>query len=111
MNEILKALETINYWQHEPGYNIGFVRESYLDKLKKALGNKLIKVIVGQRRSGKSYIVRQFIKYLIEEKTVGKKNIFYLNKELYEFDKIKTAADLDQIIRLYKKEIFQIRKT
>ncbi len=110
MNEILKALEAINYWQHEPGYNIGFVRENYLDKLKKALGNKLIKVIVGQRRSGKSYIVRQFIKFLIEDKTVGKKNIFYLNKELYEFDQIKTAADLDQIIRLYKKEISPLGK-
>jgi predicted AAA+ superfamily ATPase len=105
MDEILNSLKTINFWQQEPSYNIGFVRESYLDKLKKTLGNKLIKVIVGQRRSGKSYIVRQLIKYLIEEKSILGKNIFYLNKELYEFEKIKAAADLDQIIRLYKKKI------
>lgn len=105
MDDIIKALETINYWNNEPDYNIGFIRKNYLNKIKKALNNKLIKVIVGQRRSGKSYIVRQLIRHLIEEMSAEPKNIFYLNKELYEFEKIKTAADLDEVIRLYKQKI------
>lgn len=105
MEEILKTLETINYWYNEPDFIFGFVRQNYLKKIKNALNNKLIKVIVGQRRSGKSYIVRQFIRHLIEEMSVEPKNIFYLNKELYEFEKIKTAADLNEIIHLYKQKI------
>ena len=105
MTEVLKALEAINYWYKEPDFDFGFIRQNYLNTIKKALNNKLIKVVVGQRRSGKSYIVRQLIRHLIENMSVNPKNIFYLNKELYEFDKIKTASDLNEIIRLYKQKI------
>lgn len=105
MNDIITALKTINYWEKDPGINTGFLREDYLDKLNNALNNKLIKVIVGQRRSGKSYIIRQLMQLLIDEKKVNPKNIFYLNKELYEFESIKTANDLSLTIELYKQGI------
>ena len=110
MKEIIKALEKINYWRNEPDFDFGFIRQNYLEKIKKSLGNKLIKVIVGQRRTGKSYVVRQLIRYLLEEKSIDQKNIFYLNKELYEFEMIRTAAELDELIRLYKQQIKPIGK-
>ncbi len=105
MLETFTTLSHINYWNGSPKIELGYLRESYLQILKKATGNKLIKVIVGQRRSGKSFIVRQFIQYLIQEKSVDPKNTFYLNKELFEFENIKTAADLNALIKFYKKEI------
>jgi len=99
------GLKKINYWYGEPGFNMGFIRHTYLNKLTDASGNKLIKVIAGQRRSGKSYVVRQFIRHLINERSVGSKNIFYLNKELYEFENIRNDADFDRLFRFYKQEI------
>lgn len=54
MQNILQSLNTINYWNGKPKFNTGFMRTSYLNELEKALGNKLIKVIVGQRHSGKN---------------------------------------------------------
>ncbi|NOX87012.1 MAG: ATP-binding protein, partial [Chlorobi bacterium] len=105
MKDVLKSLEKINYWHADPGLDLGFIRNDYLNKLINILDNKLVKVIVGQRRAGKSYIIRQLINYLITEKSVNPKNIFYLNKELYEFEKIKTAADLDRLFQLYKQTI------
>nr|NQU89682.1 ATP-binding protein [Bacteroidota bacterium] len=105
MRELFEALKKINFWYDDPGFNFGFIRQEYLEKIDRATGNKLIKVIVGQRRSGKSYIVRQFIRHLINEKSVSPKNTFYLNKELYDFESIKNASDLSGLIRFYKEEV------
>ena len=102
MNAILQALNTINYWENKPNFHIGFIRSSYLNVLENALGNKLIKVIVGQRRAGKSYIIRQLIELLINKKKINPKNIFYLNKELFEYEPIKTASNLSELIKLYE---------
>lgn len=105
MNDILKALDSINNWNTKPMITQGFIRKAYLNKITKSLNNKLIKVIVGQRRAGKSYIIRQIINYLIEGKRVDPQNIFYLNKEMYEFESINTAVRLAEIVRQYEKEV------
>ncbi len=102
MHYILQSLTKINYWDEQPDFDLGYIRSDYLEQLKKALGNKLIKVIVGQRRAGKSYIVRQFIDWLIKKKKIDPKNIFYLNKESFEYDEIRTASDLLELINLYR---------
>lgn len=105
MKNILEALKAINYWEGEPGFNLGFIRESYINKIISTLGNKLIKVIIGQRRTGKSYIVRQIMHHLINDKSVNQKNIFYLNKEMYEFEPVKTDSDLAELFNHYRQEI------
>lgn len=102
MKNILKSLSKINYWDKEPNFDLGFVREQYIKRILPAIGNKLIKVIVGQRRCGKSYIIRQLVKMLIKENKINPKNIFYLNKEMFEFERIVTAHDLNEIINYYK---------
>ena len=103
MEKILDILSQSNHWEKAPGYNLGLIRNTYLAAIKNSLDNRLIKVLVGQRRSGKSYIVRQLIEYLIKELHIDGKNIFYLNKELYEFESIKTEQDLFQLIEAYKR--------
>lgn len=103
MSEIIKKLEKYNYWKKQEPKTV-FLRSFYLDKINKYIGNNLIKVIVGQRRVGKSYILRQIIQSLIN-KGINRKNIFYLNKELVDFDEIKDYQDLNKLIKLYKKEL------
>ena len=38
------------------------IRQKYLDKILPFLGKQLIKVLTGQRRTGKSYILKQTIR-------------------------------------------------
>ncbi|MSR89043.1 MAG: ATP-binding protein [Candidatus Margulisbacteria bacterium] len=81
------------------------VRNSYLSELIPYLDNKLVKVLVGQRRAGKSYILQQLIQYLIIQKKVAQKNILYLNFELHENQEIQTQKDLTNFIDNYLKTV------
>jgi len=67
-------------------------REIYINKLLPFIDKYLIKVIVGQRRVGKSYLLLQIMEHLKKENTLA--NIIYINKEKYEFDALRTYQDL-----------------
>jgi predicted AAA+ superfamily ATPase len=56
----------------------------------------LIKVLSGQRRVGKSYLLFQLIRRIQEEENVA--NIIYINKEDLSFDSIRNAQDLNSFI-------------
>ena len=60
------------------------VRKSYLEKLKPFIDKNLIKVLIGQRRVGKSYVLKMLAKYIssINEQA----QIIFIDKEQYEFD-------------------------
>lgn len=64
------------------------------------MGKNLIKVIVGQRRTGKSFLMRQLIE-LIEQQTPDRQ-IIYINKEDYAFDFIKTYSHLIEYVEKVK---------
>ncbi|MFA6513907.1 MAG: ATP-binding protein [Patescibacteria group bacterium] len=67
-------------------------RPYYLNKIRPFIGLDLIKVLIGQRRVGKSYILFQLMD---EIKTKNKKaNIVYINKEENEYDAIVDYRDL-----------------
>lgn len=77
-------------------------RPYYIDKITPFVGVDLIKVLVGQRRVGKSYILLQLMDMI---KTKDKKaNIIYINKEENEFDNI---ADYRDLIAYAEKQIKQ----
>jgi len=81
-----------------------FKRKFYLEKILKYLDNtSLIKVLVGQRRVWKSYLMKQIINFLKEEKKVKEKNILYINLEV-DFLKFKKIEDLDFFVKKYLKE-------
>jgi predicted AAA+ superfamily ATPase len=103
MDEYFNALEKYNFWESNPT-NLGFPRKSYTQKIHAYSGNRLIKVLVGQRRAGKSYLLRQLILALIES-GVSSKNIFFLNREMADFDFIKNFKDLDALFKQYKEKI------
>ena len=103
MRELIDKIAKYNFWDGKMVYP-GYPRSMYLEKISHFLGNKLIKVITGQRRVGKSYILRQIIKHLIDNEKVNPQNIFYLNKEFLAFEPIKNYADLDALLKFYKRE-------
>ena len=71
------------------------IRKPYLDKIEQALGKDVIIVLVGQRRIGKSYLLRQ----LKDEKAQDSSaNIIYVDKEKKEFDDIRDYHDLNAFI-------------
>ncbi|MBU4443645.1 MAG: ATP-binding protein [Candidatus Marinimicrobia bacterium] len=72
------------------------LRPHYLAKISPFINQALIKVIVGQRRVGKSYLLLQLIDHIRQQYTDA--NIIYINKELYEFDSIKDYHDLIRYI-------------
>ncbi len=96
---MFEYLEKYNYWSGAIP-SVGMRREFYLNKILKSLELSLVKVLVGQRRVGKSYILRQVISSLLNN-GVNPANIFYFTKEAFEFDEIKTAADLNEFFNQY----------
>lgn len=103
MNEKLRVLEKYNFWNGNV-QQLGYLRTSYTDAILDYSNNKLIKVVVGQRRAGKSYILRQIANELIIS-GVDPNNIFYLNKEFIDFDFVSHYKDLDWLVKRYKEEI------
>jgi uncharacterized protein len=74
-------------------------REIYLERIRPFIDKNIIKVIIWQRRVGKSYILLQIIDELKKNFNVKQKNIIYINKELNEFDFIKNYQDLLDYIK------------
>ncbi len=61
------------------------------------MGKPIIKILTGQRRIGKSCILQQLIKIVLEQDTTA--NVLYINKELKEFRDIKTDDQLYDVIK------------
>ncbi len=62
---------------------IGINRREYLGKITERLKDKKLLAILGIRRSGKSTLIYQSIKYLLDNGT-DPKNIFYINADDFE---------------------------
>ncbi|MDP3180281.1 MAG: ATP-binding protein [Bacteroidota bacterium] len=103
MNEYFEAIRKYNLWDSNI-FDWGYIRNNYTSKITGSIGNRLIKVLVGQRRSGKSYILRQVAKQLIDN-GVRPENTLFINREFTDFDFLKTFKELDELIRLYKEEL------
>ena len=67
-------------------------RDIYISKIKPFMRKSLVKVMVGHRRVGKSYILYQLMDLIREEEPGA--NIIYINKEDINFKDIKTYLDL-----------------
>ena len=103
MEEKFNAIKKYNFWD-EKTPELGFYRIDYADKIFTYTGNRLIKVLIGQRRTGKSYILRQLINKLINS-GIRRKNILYVNKEYTDFDFIAHYTALDDFVKFYKKHL------
>jgi uncharacterized protein len=96
-NEIIKIFGDWNFWDKD--LNSGINRPYYLNKIKNFHESSHITVIIGARRSGKSFIMRQMAKTLIKG-GIRKNNILIVNFEDPRFVELNTKT-LQQVYDVY----------
>jgi uncharacterized protein len=108
MDDNFTKLEAVNFWN---GLfpDLGYIRKIYINRIAGFSGTKLVKVLVGQRRTGKSFLMRQIIRDLIDQGT-NPNNVLYINKEYTQFDGIENYTDLASLIETYRKTINPVGK-
>ena len=77
------------------------LRQSYLEKIERYLSKDTIIILTGQRRIGKSYILRLFRDKVSKE---AEANVIFIDKEKHEFDDIKTYRELNAYIDARRKK-------
>ncbi len=99
--EILNILNDWNFWKKEQ--DTGIIRDELIEKLKKLSESKEIVVVKGIRRSGKSTLLLQFCKKLIDL-GLEKKDILIVNFEDPRFKNLNLDL-LNKIYELYLTEL------
>jgi predicted AAA+ superfamily ATPase len=74
-------------------------RDIYLNKLINAIGNRMIKVVTGIRRSGKSYLLNNLFKNYLLESGVSADHIIILNMDERRNISYRDPDTLDEYIR------------
>lgn len=103
MEEKIESVKKYNLWLGNT-IDCGFERTRYIQKISQYMDSKVVKVLTGQRRVGKSYILRQIAMHLTR-KGVSGNNILFVNRELTAYDFLETYHDLANFIRLYLTEL------
>lgn len=92
---IVEVLSKWNFWNRD--LDTGILRKSYVDELLKFVKTDKIISIVGVRRSGKTTLMRQMAKLLMESST-DRNNFLMVNFEEPEFE----GADVSLLQRIYE---------
>lgn len=92
---IVEVLSKWNFWNRD--LDTGILRKSYVDKLLKFVKTDKIISIVGVRRSGKTTLMKQMAKLLMESST-DRNNFLMVNFEEPEFE----GADVSLLQRIYE---------
>lgn len=101
-------LSRSNYWLNAK-FNRGILRSEYLNNINSYIGNKLIKVLVGQRGVGKSYLLHQLAERLINQGVLAK-NILVINRTFTDTGLISTSQEIEDILNVYLEHINPIGK-
>ncbi len=96
-DKILEILNDWNFWNKE--IETGIERKEYLEKMERYYKMDQVISLVGIRRSGKSTLMLQFAKKLIEEKGISKNNILYVN---FEDSRFLGEYSLDLLNNIYE---------
>lgn len=98
--EILEALNDWNLWRRD--LYSGIDREEYLEKIFNFLGSNMIVTILGIRRAGKSFIMRQVVNRL--SRSVPKNEILMINFDDRRFPMLDDS-ELQRIFEVYLKNL------
>lgn len=96
-NEVIKILSDWNFWEKD--LETGIDRTLYLSKIMDFLDTELVVVITGARRSGKSFLMRQVAKKLINS-GINKNEILIINFEDPRFTELNVEV-LQEIYEIY----------
>ena len=100
--EILNILNDWNFWKKEQ--DVGITRSDLVEKIKKLSESREIVVIKGIRRGGKSTLLLQFCKELINL-GLEKRNILIINLEDPRFN----SLNLDLLNKIYELYLTELR--
>ncbi len=95
---IIEILSSWNFWKTDQ--DTGVYRERYLDKLNRLVGTEQIVAISGVRRSGKSTLMKQFIKRQVDSGK-NRTSFLYVNFEEPRFADMLSLEFLQQIYDAY----------
>lgn len=76
-------------------------RDAYISRIEPFMRKSIIKVLTGQRRVGKSYLLFQLVEKVQREEPDA--TIIYINREDFEFDFMQTAKDLYDYVQSKRK--------
>ena len=96
-SELIEILQDWNFWRKN--LDVGVARNEYLASVKKCLSTNQVVTVTGPRRAGKSYIMRQAAKDLMESGT-PKDNVLMVNFEDPRFAELD-AKLLEQMYETY----------
>ena len=99
MEEILSLM---NPWCENKQFELGIIREEYLDKIMKLIELKEIIILMGIRRVGKTTIIFQSIDYLIKKKKINPYHILYVTLDHPQFININIADIIQEFRKMHK---------
>lgn len=73
-SDMIEKIGKYNFWNDNIP-ELGYVRAEYTNKIYASTGNNLVKVLVGQRRAGKSFVLRQLAKQLLDSGVAARRLI------------------------------------
>ncbi len=103
MPTIFEVLSSLNPWWTGRDFETGKPRPTYLSRIRRYLGTDEVIVLSGVRRSGKTTLLFQTIRHLIEDKGVPPRNILFVNCDEPEIAGQKDA--LGTVLDTYRKEV------
>lgn len=77
--------------------SILYQREAYIERIKTFMRTNAVKVMIGHRRVGKSYILYQLVNIIQNEEPDA--NIIYINKEDLDFEFITNYRELYEYVK------------
>lgn len=77
-------------------------RSGYIERIKPFMRKSIAKVLTGQRRVGKSYLLYQLIEEITAQEPEA--NIIYINLEDFAFSSLQTAEDLHAYISSHSRD-------
>lgn len=83
--------------------------KSYTNRIFGYVGNRLVKVLTGQRGVGKGCLLRQIIYQLIAD-GVSSRNILYISKKFTDSGVLSGYRDLDDLLFIYREKIHPVGK-
>ena len=113
MNDSFNELTLSNYWDGRFP-DTGFARKSYTNRIFGYIGNKLIKVLFGQRGAGKSYLLRQIMVHLLDE-GVSARNVLYISRSFTDSGFISGREGLEELLSVsgfipWGRSIYSLKK-
>ncbi len=97
-DRIIEILDEWNFWSRTP--DTGIPREEYLERFENMIKTGQVVFITGVRRSGKSTLMKQYIRRLIEGGE-DRKNFLYINFEEPKFIDDLSLKFLNEVFEAY----------